>query len=123
MYFESDSNSIELMFYFQTIIFKLVFLLNAKDISEFLYRKRKFLILKHSAWKILIPALSSSKYPLRRILLDDSQLKKNSKCSCSDFKPAGYCIHIVGLLINFKRISIPIALQAPGKFINFLKFT
>ena len=32
-------------------------------------------------------------------------------------------IHIVGLLLYFKRISLPIALQDPGKFINFLKFT
>lgn len=42
-----------------------------------------------------------------------------SKCSCSDFKLVGYCIHIIGLLLYYQRITIPLALQAPGNVFIF----
>jgi len=57
---------------------------------------------------------------LKEVQVDNSL--DDSKCSCSDFKLVGFCIHVVGLLLYFKRISLPLALQAPGNLINLIFF-
>lgn len=43
----------------------------------------------------------------------------DSSCSCSDFKLAAYCLHLLGALLFHKKLNAPLAIAPPGKQFSY----